>query len=200
MLAATGEPNDRGWAYVGLGVGQMDTASPAEQEHTFQQAEPYGAAVAAGNLASVEKTFWDGRNGRWPRYRKTETLFRDGAGGLDPPQIPIFSKQIAAYEQSLLGDHHAAAQAMIAVIAGNIRMVASPSYALAHFQLLEHDVAGARNTIAHPAPGRGSNNPGVQLQGAPECADAPGAGNEGLENGSCRGAGFASSLPEISPA
>ncbi len=163
MLAATGEPNDRGWAYVGLGVGQMDTASPAEQEHTFQQAEPYGAVVAAGNLASVENFL--GRPERaLAEYRKTETLFRDGAGGLDPPQIPIFSKQIAAYEQSLLGDHHAAAQAMIAVIAGNIRMVASPSYALAHFQLLEHDVAGARNTIAHPAPGRGSNNPGVQLQ------------------------------------
>jgi tetratricopeptide (TPR) repeat protein len=163
-LAVTGEPNDRGWAYVGLGVGQMDTASPAQQERTFQQAEPYGAVIAASNLALLENNL--GRPERaLAELSKVKALLRDGGGTLDPPQIPLISRLTAAFEQSLLGDNHGATQAMMAVMTGRMRYVFSPSYLLAHFQLLEHDVGGARKTLEHPAPAvTASTQPGNKLQ------------------------------------
>jgi len=162
-LAATGEPNERGWAYLGLGVGQMDTASPAEQERAFGQAESYGNVVAAVNLATLESAL--GRPERaLAEAKKIKALLRNGAGGLDPPQIPTLLNQTLAAEQSALGDYHPAVQAAGASIAGKVRSVASPSYGLAHIQIAEHDVAGARNTLAHPVPSRGSNAPGAGLQ------------------------------------
>jgi len=50
----------------------------------------------------------------------------------------------------MLGDFHSAAQQYSASVEGGVRTVANPSDELAQFQSLDHDVAAARESLAHP--------------------------------------------------
>jgi tetratricopeptide (TPR) repeat protein len=149
-LAATGDPADRGWAYVGLGVEQMDTAAPAQVEQLFRRAEAYGMAIGAGNLATTELNL-----GRWEsamaEFTKAGTLLRSGGGGIDPGQVSLFLQRTAGIQAAMLGDFHSAAQQYTASVEGGVRTVANPSDELAQFQSLDHDVAAARESLAHPA-------------------------------------------------
>ena len=183
-LAATGDPADRGWAYVGLAVEQMNTATRAESEQLFKRAEASGIAIGAGNLASLELGL-----GRWEaamaKYTKGETLLRSGGGGLDPRQVPLFLQRTAAIQAAMLGDYHGAAQRYTAVVEEDVRTVSNPFDELVQFQSLDHDVGAARESLAHPAARRASYATDAATFGAPGRGQGVGAGNAGLE--SCSG-------------
>ncbi len=160
-LATTGDPADRGWAYLGLGVTQMDTAAPAQVEQLFKRAETYGLVIGAGNLASIELNL-----GHWEsamaEFTKAATLLRSGGGGLDLAQVPLFSQRASADQANMLGDYHTAAQQYAAAVEGGVRTIANPSDELARIQILDHDVGAARESVAHPVARRTVYDAGIE--------------------------------------
>jgi tetratricopeptide (TPR) repeat protein len=148
-LTVTGDPTDRGWAYLGLGVEQADTATPAQMEQLFRRAAADGLAVGAGNLAAVELEMGNWESAR-AEFTKAETLMRSDRT-LDQGQVPLFLQQQASIQAYLLGDYRAAAQGYAALVERGVRTATNPSDILARMQGLDHDVGAARESLAHRA-------------------------------------------------
>jgi tetratricopeptide (TPR) repeat protein len=148
-LAATGDPTDSGWAYLGLGVEQADTATPAQVEQLFRRAAADGMAIGAGNFASTELSLGHWESAR-AEFTKSETLYRSDRT-LDQGQVPLFLQQQASVQAALLGDYRAAAQDDAALVERGVRTIANPSDTLARMQSLDHDVGAARESLAHRA-------------------------------------------------
>jgi tetratricopeptide (TPR) repeat protein len=163
-VAATGDLNDRGWAYLGWTNFLIDAGTAAERERLLKQALQYGNALVTRSFAGLENNL--GRPELALSYnQKADALLRSGGSELDPRRISGVSQISAADDAALRGDYHAAVQGLEAAIeAGSGAGPSEPTYpTLAGWQIHEHDLAGARKTLenAPPSQSQRSYAPGL---------------------------------------
>jgi len=161
-VVATGDENERAWAYFSMAVAQLDSGSPAELERLYKLAATNGHAIALGNLALLEETLGRPELARF-YYEQANDRMRDGSGDINPD----FRNSIASYYaltlQRYRSDYRALLPTMEKWAEQGARTQTSPYYQLAQVQLLDHDLTAARKSL-QSAVGSVSRLPGVGMR------------------------------------
>jgi tetratricopeptide (TPR) repeat protein len=151
-LATTGDPNERGWGYLGWTNYLIDRGDVTERERLLKESQQYGNVLLAGALANLENNL--GRPELARSYEdKVDALLRSSGGALDPRAMRGISKRHEAVENALRADYRAAAQDLLDAGITNIGPgLIRPFYTLAEYQVREHDVTGAGRALENSAP------------------------------------------------